>query len=253
MYRPHRLHCCATILWSVKFLEGRAITGPLGAVGFSWKNAVGSTGVHFRAEERVDVSACLTWVLQDACAIGCSWRPRPVCSYWKTLSDMWRVLIGLSRQNWSSKGLKNICRGLGAASLFYCWCESWRTALPSYSVLGSTWGLESWGYFAYYLPCQQIHTIAVFLILNWMLLREPSHACKTLRKEKGKKVLFLGTDRPSLKYWGVERSTVSGEILPHHQNEQWAGIARNCCLSWNRFSLCASNGHFLSVLAFVII
>lgn len=136
MYRPHRLHCCATILWSVKFLEGRAITGPLGAVGFSWKNAVGSTGVHFRAEERVDVSACLAWLLQDACAIGCSWRPHPVCGYWKTLSDMWRVLIGLSRQNWSSKGLKNICRGLGAASLFYCWCESWRTALLSYSVLG---------------------------------------------------------------------------------------------------------------------
>lgn len=118
MYRPHRLHCCATVLWSVKFLEGRAITGPLGAVGFSWKNAVGSTGVHFHAEERVDVSACLAWVLQDSCAIGCSWRPHPVCGYWKTLSDMWRVLIGLSRQNWSSKGLKNICRGLGAASLF---------------------------------------------------------------------------------------------------------------------------------------
>lgn len=41
-----------------------------------------------------------------------------------------------------------------------------------------------------------------------MLLRDPSCACKTSRKKNGGKiVLFLGTSRPSLKYWGVERST----------------------------------------------
>lgn len=62
MYKPHRVHCCAAVLPSVKFFKEEPSQVLLGAVGFRWKNAVGSTGVHFHAEERADVSACLAWV-----------------------------------------------------------------------------------------------------------------------------------------------------------------------------------------------